>query len=243
MNTKLSYICCNIIQRAMKFRIPIVLVALTLCFVTITYAQHTTYAIKNGIAIQGGITQFDISTDNFVTKKDNGFMGGMVATVDLPHKWYTVSYGMLLSENHLEISGRMTDDVAGDEMIGYKMMTVQVGFLFHAKVIDENLTIDIGPQIQYNGKLELKDSENETYFINGYNNLTAKNITEISQFNANGVVGLSAGIGAFRVRAQYGYGLTNILNKLNNSNLDTTGGQSKFKGNQQLLTLTAMITF
>ena len=232
----------NISQTIMKFKLSFLLVALTLCFVTTTYAQHTTYAIKNGIAIQGGITQFDINTDNFVTKKGNGFIGGMAATVDLPHKWYTVSYGMLLSENNLEVSGRITDDVVGNEMIEYKLMTVQIGFLFHAKDFGGILSLDLGPQIQYNAKLELKDSANETYFINGYDNLMAKDIYDISQFNANGVVGVSAGIGAFRVRAQYGYGLTNIFNKLNNSDLDTTGGKSKFKGNQQLLSLTAMIT-
>ena len=73
----------------MKFKHPFLLVALTACFVTNISAQA--YKIKNGIAIQGGITQFDISTDNFVTKKGNGFIGGMAATVDLPHKWYTVS--------------------------------------------------------------------------------------------------------------------------------------------------------
>jgi hypothetical protein len=227
-------------QTTMKFKRPFLLVALTVCFVTNISAQA--YKIKNGIAIQGGITQFDISTDNFVTKKGNGFIGGMAATVDLPHKWYTVSYGMLLSENNLEISGRMTDDVAGNEMIAYKLMTVQVGFLFHAKILEDNLTIDLGPQLQYNAKLELKDSAQETYFINGYNALMAKDITDISQFNVNGVVGISAGIGAFRIRAQYGYGLTNIFSKLNNNNLNTIGGKSTFKGNQQLLSLTAMIT-
>ena len=104
------------------------------------------------LPFKGGITQFDISTDNFVTKKGNGFIGGMAATVDLPHKWYTVSYGMLLSENNIEISGRMIDDVAGNEMIAYKLMTVQVGFLFHAKILEDNLTIDPGPQLQYNAK-------------------------------------------------------------------------------------------
>ena len=227
-------------QTKMKFRLPILLVALTLCFVTNTSAQA--YIIKNGIAIQGGITQFDISTDNFFTKKGNGFIGGMAATVDLPHKLYTVSYGMLLSENNIEISGRMTDDVAGNEMIEYKLMTVQVGFLFHLKLLSDNLTIDIGPQLQYNGKLELKDSETESYFINGYDTLMASDITDISQFNANGVVGVSAGFGSFKIRAQYGYGLTNIFSKLNNSNLNVGSGESKFKGNQQLLSLTAMIT-
>ncbi|MFT5248319.1 MAG: hypothetical protein ACI93P_000029 [bacterium] len=76
-----------------------------------------------------------------------------------------MSYGMLLSENNLEISGRMTDDVAGNEMIAYKLMTVQVGFLFHAKILEDNLTIVLVPQLQYNAKLELKDSANETYLL------------------------------------------------------------------------------
>ena len=228
-------------KTTMKFRLSILLVAITVCFVTNISAQD--YVIKNGIAIQGGITQFDISTDNFVTKSGNGFIGGMAATVDLPHKWYTVSYGMLLSENNLEISGRITDDVAGNKMIEYKLMTVQLGFLFHTKILSDNLTFDIGPQLQYNGKLELKDSATETYYLNGYDTLMANDITDISQFNANGIVGITAGFNAFRVRAQYGYGFTNIFSKLNNKNLNVGSGKSKFKGNQQLLSLTAMITF
>ena len=75
------------------------------------------YNIRNGIAIGGGFTQFDIKTDNFVTTKGNGVIAAFSATVDIPHRWYTVSYGMQLSQNTLEISGRMTDDVAGNEMI------------------------------------------------------------------------------------------------------------------------------
>ncbi|MFT5248320.1 MAG: hypothetical protein ACI93P_000030 [bacterium] len=42
----------------MKFKRPFLLVALTVCFVTNISAQA--YKIKNGSAIQGGITQFDI---------------------------------------------------------------------------------------------------------------------------------------------------------------------------------------
>lgn len=226
----------------MKFKLPIVLVALCLCFVTVSYAQKGSYKIRNGIALQGGITQFDIQTDNFVTKKGTGFIGGMLATVDLPHRWYTVSYGMSLSESNLEISGRLTDDVVGNEMLEYKLMMVQLTFLWHVKIVDENVTLDLGPQLQYNGKLELKDSKHEDYFINGYDMLQAKDITEISQFNANGIVGISAGLGAFRIRAQYNYGFTNILNKLNNNDLNVGDNNSKFKGNQHLMTLTAVFT-
>ncbi len=80
------------------------LVAICMLFVTIGYAQHKRYTIKNGIGLQGGITQFDIITDNFETKKNNGFIGGMTASVDLPHRWFNVSYNIQLSENNIDIN-------------------------------------------------------------------------------------------------------------------------------------------
>ncbi|WP_120199988.1 outer membrane beta-barrel protein [Ichthyenterobacterium magnum] len=221
----------------------IVLVAICIGFVTVSLGQHKRYAIKNGIGILGGITQFDIATDNFVTKSGSGFIGGLTATVDIPHKWYTVSYGMQLSENSIEISGRQTAGIATEEMLEYKLMTVQVAFLFHAKILKDNLTIDFGPQLQYNGELELKDDKQKEYFVNGYDALLAEDISTISQFNANGVIGASAGIGNFKLRAMYSYGFTNILNKLNSQDITTTPSSKKFKGNQNMLAFALMITF
>ena len=158
----------------MKNKQYIILVAIVMGFVTTCFSQHQTYLIKNGFGITGGITQYDIITDNFVTKSSTGWVGGLSATVDLPHKWFTVSYGMQLSENNIDISGRMTDDVAGNEMLKYKLMTVQIGLTYYIKIIGDNLTIDIGPQLQYNDKLELKDSSKEDYFINAITtNLTS----------------------------------------------------------------------
>ena len=78
----------------MKFKHYILLVSLTIGFVTTTYSQHKTYAINNGFGIMIGIIQYDIKTDNFITKQGLGFVGGLSATLDLPHKGYTVSYGM-----------------------------------------------------------------------------------------------------------------------------------------------------
>jgi hypothetical protein len=47
---------------------------------------------------------------------------------------------------------------------------------------------------------------------------------------------------SFRIRAQYIYGLTNMLNKLNNNNLQFTGENTEFKGNQNIITLSALFT-
>ena len=227
----------------MNYRQLTLLVAISIGFVTTSYSQHKTYLINNGFGITGGVTQYDIITDNFVTKSSTGWVGGLSAIVDLPHKWFTISYGMQVSENNIEISGRMTEDVAGNEMLKYKLMTVQIGLTYYIKILGDNLTIDLGPQLQYNDKLELKDETKEGYFINGYDSVTAKDISEITKFNVNGLIGASAGIGVFKIKAQYIYGFTNILNNLNGRNINTGNSTEKFKGNQSMIVLAAMFTF
>ena len=225
----------------MKNQICNLLVALLTGFVTQIHAQHRNYNIKNGIGIQAGVSLFDIDTDNFITSQGTGFIGGMAATVDLPHKWYTISWGMLLGEQNIEISASPIS-LGTEEMIEYKLKMVQLAFLFHIKVIDELITIDLGPQFQYNGELELKDSAFEDYQISNYSGLSAQDITDITKINANGVVGLSGSIGSIKLRAHYIYGLTNMLNKLNNNNLDFVGEPSEFKGNQSIMALTLVFT-
>jgi hypothetical protein len=220
------------------------LVALTLCFVTINFAQKGNYPITNGIGIMGGATQFDIVTDNFNTKSSNGFIGGLTATVDIPVRWYNVSFGMQLSESNIEILGRPTQQISAQEdFIRYKMFAAQVAMLMHIKVVPNHFTIDVGPMLQYNGKLEFKDSTQEGYYVNNYTKLTAADITNISQFNFNGTIGASLGVRNFKLKAQYIYGFTNTLKKLENQNLDTSGGDSRFKGNQTMLVLGAVVSF
>ena len=236
MITKLSYICVPTSKTNMKNKQLNLLVVLTILFVTVTNAQPQNFVIKNGFSIGGGITQFNIKTDNFTTIKGEGFAVGFATTVDIPHKWYNVSYGMQISENTFEVLGRMTNDVAGNEMIKYKLMAAQLGFLFHGKIIGSNLTFDIGPQLQYNGNLEFKNSQQETYFVNGYDGLSVSDITDISKFNINGAVGFTAGIGFIKVRAQYIYGFLNIFNKISTTT-------NNFKGNPETFVFSAMITF
>jgi hypothetical protein len=78
--------------------------------------------------------------------------------------------------------------------------------------------------------------------VNGYDAVMAKDIEDISKFNVNGMLGLSAGIGRIKVRAQYIYGFTNMLNKLNDADF-AKGLNKEFKGNQSLLAFSAMLTF
>jgi len=227
----------------MKYNRLFLLVALMLCFVTKSFSQKGNFRISNGIGIIGGITQFDIDTDNFNTKSSNGFMGGLMATVDIPLRWYNVSFGMQLSENAIEISGRPDLISTQEAFVEYKMFAAQVAMLLHVKVIPNHFTIDFGPMLQYNGRLEFKDKNQEGYYINNYTNLSAQDITNISQFNFNGALGASLGIKNFKLKAQYVYGLTNILKKLEGQDIDTVGGDSRFKGNQTMLVLGAVLSF
>lgn len=215
------------------------LVVISLLFVTNSFAQRPNYDIKNYIGIHGGVTQFDILTDNFTTEKQNGFIAGLTAMVNVEHKWYDVSYGIQFSQNNINISGRMTDDVQGNEPLEYKLSAAQLALMLHAKILQENLTIDFGPVIQANGFLELKDDVQDDYFVNGFDDLQAKDLRDISKFNVNGAIGATAGFEHFRIRVQYQYGFTNMLNKLNDLEIEGT----KFKGNQSQLSLTAIVLF
>jgi hypothetical protein len=220
-----------------------ILVASCLLFVTQANAQHKRYAIQNGIGIFGGLTQLDIITDNFETKSSSGWIGGLSANVDIPHKWYNVSYVIQLSENNVNIIGSPQGSSTTEE-IEYKMTAAQIGLLMHIKLANRYLSIDVGPMLQYSGELELKDDSQENYVLAGYTNLTANDISNINKFNANGVVGLTAGFDNFRLRAHYIYGFTNMLNNLNKDGLDVTGNSSgKFKGNQSMLVFGAFFLF
>lgn len=226
----------------MKTNNFILLVAFCIGFVTINYAQRKNYNIKNGFAIGGGLTQFDIITDNFETKSDTGWLLHMSATVDIPHKWYNVSYGMQLSENRMSVNGFASTLSSNFEPIDYKILTAQVAFLMHAKLAGPYLTLDFGPVLQYNSDLEFDDEGQEEWIVAEFDSLLAKDFVDITNFNVNGAVGLTAGFENFKVRGQYIYGFTNILGDLNDSEAATFTNK-KFKGNQSMLTLALLITF
>ncbi|MBT8254010.1 MAG: hypothetical protein HKN00_08205 [Flavobacteriaceae bacterium] len=221
-------------------RTSFLLVLLTLGFVTLLHAQPKNYMIKNNFMLGGGITYFDMISDNFETKKGNGWLISTGIGAYLPHKWYDISYNIQLMQNKFEVSGRVSDDVTGNEMVEYKMFAAQAGLVFHINIIGANLSLDLGPQLHYNGELEITDGVKENYFINGYESLMASEITDINKFNINGMAGVTAGFGRFKVRAQYIYGLLNSLDKLNKKAIE---GAGEFKGNPIMFTAAAFISF
>ena len=229
--------------QTMKYNRLFLLVAITMCFVTKSFSQKGNYDIVNGIGLFVGITNINLTTDNFVTVKGNGFIGGLSATVEIPHRWYNMSYGLHLSESTVSILGRPTVSSTAEEFIDFKLFAAQLALMGHIKLAGSYVTLDVGPMLQYNSRLEFEDKAQEGYFINNYSNLAATDISDISQFNLNGAVGITAGFKFLKLRAQYIYGFTNIFKKLESQNLDTSGGDARFKGNTSMLVFGAMVSF
>lgn len=230
-------------QLNMKNLQLILLVAFMVTFVTKNFAQPKHYDIKNGIGIEGGITQFNIISDSFETSQGNGWIGSLSASVDIPHKWYNISYSIQLSENNFGILGRESNSNVEPIEIEYKLLTAQIALLWHARIIESYFTIDFGPMLQYNSKLEFNDENQKTLYINGFDQITANDITEISNIGIDGAVGATVGFSHFKLQAQYIYGLNNIFNKLNkNKKLSSLETERKFKGNMSMIAFTATIS-
>ena len=225
-------------QITMQIRYCYLLVLFLLLFVTISPAQPKNYEIKNAFQIGGGLTYFNMITDNFETQQNTGFVVSAGIGAPLPHKWYDISYNFQILNNKFDIDGRVSDDVTGNEWIEYEMFGVQAGLVFHINIIGSNLTLDVGPQLAYNSDLEVKDSSMENYFLNNYEMLRANDITDINNFNINGMAGVSAGFGPLKFRAQYIYGVLNSFDKLNE-----LGEGNDFKANPSYVTLAAFLLF
>lgn len=218
-------------------------IAFTIGFLANCYAQHGHYNIKNGFAIGGGITQFNIITDNFEIEQGRGWLVHATATVDLTPKSFNVSYGMQLSENSIVLNGLESTTGTNFKPIEYKIFTAQLAYLWHFKFNkNPHFTLDIGPMLQYNSDLELSDKEQEDYIISAFGTASAKEVKDINNVNFNGAVGVTAGYSFFKIRLQYMYGFTNILGRLNDAEFNKTL-KKQFKGNQSMLALTGMITF
>jgi hypothetical protein len=66
---------------------------------------------------------------------------------------------MQLSESTIGVSARPTIVSSEETFIDYKLFAAQIVLLTHIKIIKNYFTIDVGPILQYNSRLELKDRD------------------------------------------------------------------------------------
>src|SRR5690606_29422115 len=183
----------------------------------------------------GGITFFDIQTDDLVTKQQTGFTSGFTTRGAFRNN-FDLIYGVSFQSASIAVEGSFSTDT---QNIGYTIQGAQINFLGSYNIIKKHLSVDFGPVFGINGKMKLDKEEYQDYVLSGYSTLTAKDIQEISRFNVRLAGGITAGLEHFRISAQYQYGVTNMLGKLNSKNLEN----ENFKGHGSTIILMGIIYF
>jgi hypothetical protein len=189
----------------------------------VCFSQYK-YRDSNRIGISFGVNQFTLNTNNFETKPGTGWNGGLSMRGNFYNNWDMV-YAMQFSENNFSV---VTNNGLISEDTNYKLSSAQISLLLSYKIVENHLSVEFGPLLQINGKLNVeKDQQNN--IISG-TNLLAKDIVAISQFNFYPVIGITAGVRHVRLNVSYQYGVNNMLGNLNNQNLGYN-----FKGNPGIL--------
>ncbi|MCR9183612.1 MAG: hypothetical protein NXH73_11860 [Flavobacteriaceae bacterium] len=186
----------------------------------------------NVIGVSGGLTLYDINTDDFTTTSRESYMLGFQMRGNVYNN-FDMIYGISFYDTKIGISASSTPVGGNKEVLDYNMQSAQVSVLWGYKVIREHLSVEAGPILNVNGKLTLKDTPFENYIVDGYTTVRAIDLEDVSKVNFHLAAGLTAGFRNFRIFGQYQYGVTNVLNKLNSQNLEN----SNFKGNSSLLTV------
>lgn len=214
------------------------------CFITIIaciflqqiYAQRN-YDGYNFLGIQGGVTLFDIKTDDLVTNQQTGFTAGFTTRGAFRND-FDLIYGLSFQNAAIGVESRSFPGT-DSQNIGYTVQGVQINLLGSYNIVPKHLSIEFGPIVNINGKLKLDDDKFKDVILSGYETLSAKDIQDISRFNIHLAGGLTAGLEHFRVYGQYQYGLTNMLGKLNDKNLEN----KDFKGHSSTIIFGAVVYF
>lgn len=223
----------------------------SLVFVTILssislYAQGRGGEGKhNMFGLKAAATIFDIKTDNFNTIAESGFIGGLATRGDF-YDNLDIQFGINISNNKLKVEAREVPIITPIKEIEYNILNAQVHLLFGYKIFGGNkkldnkfkLTAELGPVLMINSKMKMANKDYENYIIEDAL-ITAKELTDVTPININGLVGLSMGLARLRIFGHYQYGFNNYLNNLNK----LEGQTKKFKGHVSMYQFGVLLYF
>lgn len=199
----------------------------------------------NMFGFKAAATIFDIKTNNFNTVAESGFIGGLATRGDFYDNW-DIQFGINISNNKLKVEAREIPIVTSIEEIEYSLLNAQIHLLFGYKIFGGNkrldnkfkLTAELGPVLMINSKMKMANEDKENYIIEE-TLITAKELTDVTPINVNGLVGLSMGLSRLRIFGHYQYGFNNFLNKLNK----IEGNTEKFKGHVSMYQFGVLLYF
>ncbi len=211
----------------------------TTIFILFSAVSFSQYQNKDGnrIGITAGISQSSLFTSNFSAKPGIGYNGGLSVRGNYYNNWSMI-FGMQFFQNTFSLeSTSLTTTLKETE---FNFNGAQVRLLLSYNVVKDHVSLDFGPVLQVNGNLSTKSTDDNNILTG--TTLKASQIEDISKFNGNVYVGVSAGNRRLRAVFYYQYGFTNLLNNLNNNDaLRVQNGNKDFKGN--VGTVSAQILF
>ncbi len=201
----------------------------TVFLIGLTVVANAQYGYRDGnrIGLTLGVTQMSLTTNNFITKPEMGWVGGLAVRGNYYNN-FSMLFGMQFSESNFSVETKPLSS-SKIENVKYTLSGVQVRLLMSYNIVKDHVSIDYGPILQVNGKLRT-DSKYDSNTISG-TYLNVKDIQDVTKFNGNFYVGVSAGNKRIRAIACYQYGINNFLNNLNKKEeLKVANNNSEFKG-------------
>lgn len=213
----------------------IILLAGIMCFSINAHAQRTIWDGEyNRLGLQAGANYFNIVTNDFQVDPKVSWTAGFTARASFYENWQFV-YGINFYDFQIDIEGREKVELTSPiEAIEYNMIGVQGNFFASYKLYDHYLSVEVGPVVQVNGKLEARQDK-ELWYVGNYN-VNAIDIEKVSTFNVNMALGLSGGMETVKFWVQYQYGLNNMLKGLDDEGLqEKDSGLTNLKGHMSMV--------
>lgn len=188
----------------------------------------------NRLGVQAGVNYFNIVTNDFQVTPKVSWTAGFTTRASFYDNWQFV-YGVNFYDFKLDIEGREKIELTSPlQAIEYNMIGVQGNFFASYKLYEHYLSIEAGPVVQVNGKLDARQDK-ELWYIGNYD-VNAIDIEKISAFNVNLAIGLSGGMETMKFWLQYQYGLNNMLKGLEDEGLqEKDAGMANPKGHMSMV--------
>jgi hypothetical protein len=170
----------------------------------------------NYIGLSFGLNQLNLNSSNFKTKALLGYQGGLAIRGNF-YNDFDMVVGMQFSETKFSVQAKDLTTSKINE-VEYKLPGVQISVQPSYKIIENHLSVELGPVLQINGKLKYDKSFENNVLVDN-TNLNADQITDVSKFNFNVAFGVTAGVKHVRANLQYQLGINNLLSKLNDQDI------------------------
>jgi len=201
----------------------------------VTAVGFSQYGSRDGnrIGLSAGVSQTTLFTNNFNASPELGFAGGLSVRGNYYNNW-SMMYGMQFFSNNFSLESTF------NQKINYNLQGVKVKLLMSYNIVEDHVSLDFGPILQINGKMNISESDNNKILDGTL--LRADQILDVTTLTGNFYLGVSAGNKVVRAVIFYEYGFTNILNNLNkNDALKILNNGDTFKGN--LGTINGQVVF